>query len=94
MNTKLQKLFHQYDLSEKDRSDFLQIYNLLPWHKKIRAVERFEEIINQIDSLREDLYVEHEILFGSTLNRIETKLKKIQEEVRKNKSSWEVITSS
>ena len=63
MNSKLEKLFQTYELSEKDQYDFLQIYNLLPGHKKIHAVENFSKIMLSVEMLREDLYLEYEILF-------------------------------
>jgi len=48
MNTKLEKLFEQGGFSAKDRHDFMQIYSLLPNHKKVRVVENFDEIMMNI----------------------------------------------
>lgn len=81
MNSKLEKLFQTYELSEKDIHDFLQIYRLLPGYKKTRAVENFTKIMLSVETLREDLYQEHEILFWNTLGRIEEKLKKIKKDL-------------
>ncbi len=83
MNSRLEKLFHTYEVSEKDRHDFLQIYDLLPGYKKTRVVDNFPKIMLSIENLREELYIEHEILFWNTLERIEEKLK----EIRKNLSN-------
>ncbi len=74
MNIKLEKLFETYQFSPKDRYDFLQIYNLLPDYKKIKVIESFEEIAKKLDILRENLHLEQEILFGKTLENIESRL--------------------
>lgn len=71
MNVRLEKLFEKYDLSVKDKRDFLQIYDLLPSHKKIGVVENFNTMMGNIDALRDDLYLEQEILFGRSLENIE-----------------------
>lgn len=63
MNLQLERLFEKYELPDKDRHDFLQIYNLLPNYKKTRAIENFEKIMLSVENLREELYIEHEILF-------------------------------
>lgn len=70
MNIRLEELFAKYELSTKDRYDFLQIYNLLPSHKKVRVVENFSTIMKNIDALKDDLYFEQEILFGRALENI------------------------
>lgn len=77
MNTQLEKLFIQYDFSQKDRYDFLQIYTLLPGHKKVRVVDHFDEIMSQLTWLRREIYAEQEILFGTALKNIEEKLSQI-----------------
>ena len=78
MNTQLEKLFVQYWFSLKDKSDFLQIYNLLPDFKKVAVVENFERIAWEIQALRTDLHREQEILFGEALESIELQLEKKQ----------------
>ncbi|MDA9129278.1 hypothetical protein N9J72_02270 [Candidatus Gracilibacteria bacterium] len=82
MNFQLEKLFQSYNLTKKDQHDFRQIYNLLPPHKKVRAVENFVSIMLSIESLREKLYIEHEILFGDTLDSIESKLKVLKQDLK------------
>lgn len=44
MNIKLEKLFAEYNFSAKDRHECLQIYNMLPAHKKARLIDHFDEI--------------------------------------------------
>lgn len=77
-NTKLEKLFTQYNFSLKDKHDFMQIFSLLPDYKKRRVVENFDEIAQKLSSLRDDLQVQQEILFWKTLSNIESKLEEIQ----------------
>jgi len=76
MNTKLQKLFDEYNLSLKDRRDFIQIYTFLSPAKKIGFIENFHEAMREIEILRDELALEQEILFWNTLDSIE---KRIQE---------------
>ena len=78
MNIKLEQLFEIYQFSPKDRYDFLQIYNLLPDFKKIKVIESFEEIAKKLDMLRADLHLEQEILFGKTLENIESRLEALE----------------
>ena len=74
MNPKLAALFEQYEFSRKDIYDFMQIYNLMPDYKKVRAIENFESIAYNISLLKEEVLVEHEILFWKALENIETRI--------------------
>lgn len=78
INTRLEKLFDQYNFSLKDRYDFSQIFSLLPDYKKKRVVDRFDEIVSSMQDLRGDLILQQEILFGEALENIESKLQQIQ----------------
>ena len=62
MNQKLQELFDMYQLSAKERYEFLQIYNLLSAEKKVRALERFQVIMKELETLKKELVYEQEIL--------------------------------
>lgn len=77
MNTRLELLFEKHNFSTKDRYDFLQIYELLPAHKRVNLVENFDEIALKINQQRTDLYQEHEILFWESLSKIENKISQI-----------------
>jgi len=74
MNTKLQKLFDQYNLSLKDRRDFTQIYTLLSPLKKIGFIENFHEAMIEIEVLRNELATEQEVLFWEALDSIEKRI--------------------
>jgi hypothetical protein len=41
MNTQLEKLLTQYNLSQKDQYDIKQIYALLPMHKQNNLLQNF-----------------------------------------------------
>lgn len=62
MNEKLEKLFNDYQLSDKERYEFMQIYSLLPPDKKVRALERFQVIMKELEILKKELLYEQEIL--------------------------------
>ena len=74
MNPKLAVLFEKYAFSKKDIYDFMQIYNLMPDYKKVSAIENFETIARSINILQEQVTKEHEILFGKTLENIQTRI--------------------
>jgi len=74
MNTRLERLFDTYEFSHKDRKDFLSIYNLLPSHKKARAVDNFDSIASELWLLHSKLITEQEILFWKALWNIEEKI--------------------
>ena len=74
MDTKIQQLLEKYNFSHKDIHDFHQIYSLLPSYKRVKVVENFSEIAEEIWSLKKDLLLEQEILFWETLENIESRL--------------------
>jgi len=81
MNIRLEKLFKKHDLSLKDRRDFLQIYDFLPSHKKVQVVENFDTMMGNIEALRDDLYLEQEILFWKSLKNIEEYIETTKKQV-------------
>lgn len=90
MNTQLEKLFALHDFSPKDRYDFLQIYSLLPDFKKSRVVDYFEDIVAELNILKQELHLEQEILFGETLKNIEEKLSSIKKKKVLSSSKQEI----
>lgn len=46
----------------------------MPDYKKVRAIENFENIARSIDTLKKEVLTEHEILFGKTLDTIESRI--------------------
>jgi len=90
MNTKLKILFEQYEFSRRDIHDFMQVYNLLPDYKKVKAIENFESIAASIGWLREDMLLEQEILFGQTLKNIEEKLQNTKQARISQDTKWDI----
>lgn len=90
MNEKLEKLFEQYSLSPKERYEFMQIYSLLPPLKKVRALERFEIIMMELETLKKELLYEQETLFGHTLESIEEKIYQLKKQSLSQSVSSEV----
>ncbi len=80
MNLKLLELFDLYQLSHKERYEFMQIYNLLSPDKKVRALERFEVIMQELETLKKELIYEQEILLWGTLESIEEKIYRLKKE--------------
>lgn len=52
----------------------------MPDYKKVRAIENFEIIAKNINSLKKDLLQEHEILLWKTLETIEFRILKNKKE--------------
>jgi hypothetical protein len=62
MNLLLEKHFEKYGLSEKDRYEINQIFQLLPPEKKQDVLDNFENLIFKIRKFQEDIRIEQEIL--------------------------------
>jgi len=70
MNTLLEKYFDEYELSEKDRHEIRQIFQLLPIEKKRYILDNFEELVKRIKKVQEDIKVEQEILIWDAVSKI------------------------
>jgi len=90
MNEKLEKLFEQYSLSPKEQYEFMQIYSLLPPLKKVRALERFEIIMMELETLKKELLYEQETLLWYTLESIEEKIYQLKKQSLSQSVSSEV----
>jgi hypothetical protein len=62
MNTQLEKLFTQYNLSQKDRYEINQIYVLLPKVKQQNLLHNFAIITAKLYKIENDLQEERELL--------------------------------
>jgi len=90
IHSRLEKLFESYGFSHKDRADFLNIYNLLPSHKKVRVIDNFDSIAGEIWLLRNDLVTQQEILFWKTLWNIEKRLEDMKKQHVKMTAKQEI----
>jgi hypothetical protein len=62
MNVLLEQYFDKYDLSEKDRYEIRQIFQLLPLEKKQNILDNFDVLVLKIKKLQDDIKLEQEIL--------------------------------
>jgi len=62
MNTFLQELFEKYEISDKDKHNILQMYNILPDYKKQNILNNFETLVYKIKKIEEDINIEKEII--------------------------------
>jgi hypothetical protein len=62
MNVLLEQYFGKYDLSEKDRYEIRQIFQLLPLEKKQNILDNFDVLVLKIKKLQDDIKLEQEIL--------------------------------
>lgn len=74
MNPKLEKLLETRDFSIKDKYEIIQIYSLLSTDRKVKFLENFDTIVEEIWILQQEIISEQEILFGQTLGNIERKI--------------------
>lgn len=70
MNTQLEKLFLQYNLSEKDQYEIKQIYALLPMQKQNNLLQNFWNIASKLIKIEEEIREEREILIGNKVEDI------------------------
>lgn len=70
MNTQLEKLFQQYNLSPKDRYEITQIYMLLPTQKQHNLLQNFWNIASRLIQIEEEIREEREILIWDKVEEI------------------------
>lgn len=70
MNTQLEKLFSQYNLSEKDKYEIRQIYSLLPLHKQRNLVDNFDELAIKLQKIEEEIKSERDLLIWDEVDNI------------------------
>ena len=70
MNVLLEKYFEKYWLSQKDRYEINQIFQLLPPEKKQDVLDNFENLVFKIRKLQEDIKIEQEILIWDAVSKI------------------------
>jgi predicted Zn-ribbon and HTH transcriptional regulator len=62
MNVLLEQFFEKYELSDKDRYEIRQIFQLLTPEKKQDVLDNFESLVFRIKKMQEDMRLEQEIL--------------------------------
>ena len=67
MNTRLQKLFEDYDISEKDCYEIKQIFQIVTNEKKQKILSGFDVLAQKIKNIGEEISLEQEILLNNIL---------------------------
>lgn len=81
MNTQLEKLFNQYNLSQKDRYEIMQIYTLLSNTKKQNVLQNFAVLAARLHKIENDLQEERELLMWNALRNIEDTIELVKKEL-------------
>jgi len=75
MNTQLQKLFDEYDISDKDCYEINQIFWIVDDEKKHKILANFELLAKKIKKIEEEIILEQSILLDNILPDIKALLK-------------------
>lgn len=75
MNVILEKLLQNEHLSDKDRYEIRQIFEVVTVEKKQSILNNFDKIVWAIIKIKKDLYTEQEILLGKALSNIERNIR-------------------
>ena len=76
MNTKLKELFEKSNLSNSDKYEINQIFNLLPAKKKQNIINNFETLVFNISLMHKQVEIERKILIGEVFSDIRNLYKK------------------
>lgn len=80
MNTRLERLFDKYGISEKDRYEISQFYWLLPDIKKQNLINNFEYLASKIKVIENDISIERDILMTNSLDKIRQTIEFVKKE--------------
>ena len=72
VNTLLEKLFEKYNLSEKDKYEIRQIYDLLPPDKKQNLLNNFEVLVLRLERINKEINLERRILIWDVFEDIKS----------------------
>ncbi len=75
MNTKLKTLFEKYEISDKDKYEINQIFNIISDEKKHLILTNFELLAQKIKKIEEEIMLEQSILLDNILPDIKSLLK-------------------
>jgi len=80
MNTLLQRLFNEHALSDRDKYEINQIFELLPPDKKQNLLNNFDLLTIRLNKIEEDIRVEREILVWDALHNIRNAIERAKRE--------------
>jgi len=78
MNTRLQRLFNEHTLPDRDKYEINQIFELLPPDKKQNILNNFDLLAIRLNKIEEDIKIEREILVWDALQNIQSILQIIK----------------
>jgi hypothetical protein len=70
MNTLLEKLFEENNVSPKDRFEINQIYSLLPDEKKQNLINNFKSLALKLKIIEKEIEIEREILIPESVQKV------------------------
>ena len=70
MHDRINRLCDEYNVTEKDRYDIVQIYSLLPVHNKRKLVDNFANFATKFAKIQSEIALEREVLIGEALKDI------------------------
>ena len=88
MNTRLELLFKNYNISEKNRYEINQLFQLLPSYKKQNLLNNFDVLASRFSEIEEEINTERSILIWNEVENIknliiEGRINKEKEELRR-----------
>ncbi len=82
MNTKLQDLFEEYRISEKDRYEINQIFWLLPPDKKQNLLRNFPTLAFRLEQINKEINLERRILVWDLFEDIKSFYQKYWDQIK------------
>lgn len=90
MNIRLEKLFLEHNLSQKDCYEIRQIYQFLPVQKRQNLLDNFETIVGNIQKINQEIFTEQEVLLGKTLTSIEQEVSQLRKQKISQSAGYEL----
>jgi len=80
MDEKLNTLFEQYNIWQKDRYEISQIYFLLNPKKRIDLIQNFSILVAKVEKIKRDIIFEQEVFIWDSISRIKQAIEKAKQE--------------
>jgi len=88
MNTQLEKLFSQHNLSQKDRYEIRQMYSLLPNHKQRELIENFAVLASKFTQIEQEIQEQRDLLLWTQVDNIKQYTNIIQKNINLQVFLW------
>ncbi len=90
MNVLLEKLLENDLLTQKDRYEIRQIFQVVDERKKQNILNNFEKILSSIAQIKIEMREQQEILLGKAVSNIERALKQARNNGIKNATTTSI----